>query len=156
MEQEWSGWTNRDELRVFSGNSTQYGGAAHCEPIDQSPTFVLFTNVTVAENTATGTIGGVSLQDATNGAKFRNCIFWDNSDSGGNGSDAQLGQHDTTSPPPADASYCCIMGGAYTTNHNIQQPCLLTPRLDHGSSDLSPVDKWGITARCRLHPTRRT
>ena len=87
---------------LFTENRARYGGA-----ISNIEAYFTLENCTVVNNHATEYAGGM---DDSQGTRFRNCIFWSNTDSLGSGEESQI--------KPIYNEYrdtfdnCCIQGWA--------------------------------------------
>ena len=84
------------------------------------------TNCTIVENTGTGTNaeGGGLFFDVISRAKVANSILWNNTDSSGTGSAAQLS---ATDPGAQAVSYCDIEGGFVGTGNISDDPLFVNP-----------------------------
>ena len=88
---------------VFSGNtSTGSGGGL----LNMGESDITLTNCTFSGNTAAASGGGIHNSWATASVEVVNCIFWDNSDSGGSDESAQIHIVNVT----VSVDYTCVQG----------------------------------------------
>jgi len=93
---------------IFSRNSARYGGGISIDWCSYS----IITNCIFISNSADISGGGMNNYDCCFGdSTLTNCIFWNNSDSGGMGESAQIYNHEGYGSCNPAINYSCVQEG---------------------------------------------